>query len=99
MYPLPRQKSLDDPDAQLCSSRALRAGVRYANGNEIGSKELDPEEAIRNSLAPGLCGYAGDGRRQAGEEPALQNLPRCDRRREPCGRVQRRPLELGGMTT
>ncbi|MFO0741764.1 MAG: hypothetical protein U0270_38060 [Labilithrix sp.] len=50
MYPF-LAKSLDDLDPQLSLLSRLNARAYDANGNEICSKELDPEEAIRNSLA------------------------------------------------
>lgn len=50
MYPF-LAKSLDDIDPQLSLLSRLNARSYDANGNEICAKELDPEEAIRNSLA------------------------------------------------
>lgn len=50
MYPF-LAKSLDDLDPQLSLLSRLNARAYDGNGNEICSKELDPEEAIRNSLA------------------------------------------------
>ena len=44
-------KSLDELDPQLSLLSRLNARAYDSNGNEICSKELDPEEAIRNSLA------------------------------------------------
>lgn len=50
MYPF-LARSVDDLDPQLSLLSRLNARAYDANGNELCSKELDPEEAIRNSLS------------------------------------------------
>ena len=50
LYPI-LAHSLDDVDAQLSLLSRLNARAFDAQGNEICSRELDPEEAIRNTLA------------------------------------------------
>ena len=50
MYPF-LATSLDEIDPQLSLLSRLNARAYDANGNEICAKEIDPEEAIRNSLS------------------------------------------------
>lgn len=50
LYPV-LAHSLDSVDPELALLSRLNARAYDANGNEICAKELDPEEAIRNTLA------------------------------------------------
>ncbi len=50
LYPI-LARSLDDLDPQLSLLSRLNARAYDAAGNEICAKELDPEEAIRNTLS------------------------------------------------